>query len=72
MENFFQTYGEKIGFILAEILGAIWIYIRTKKKKTPEEKEAEDIAKQEAKTLKAIENAKKEGQKLEDMKGAKK
>lgn len=64
-----------LGTIAATFLGVFLATLLQKKlaPKTAEEKKAAEekkVQKQEAKTLKAIENAKKEGQKLEDMKGA--
>lgn len=68
MEEFFQNYGEKIGIILMEILGAVWVYFRTKKKMTPEEKKAAEIKKMETKVNKDFEKAKAEAAKLEELK----
>lgn len=68
MEEFFQEYGEKIGFFLMEILGGIWVYFRTKKKLTPEEKKAKEIEKADAKAEKDYQRAKKSADKADQLK----
>lgn len=68
MEEFFQNYGEKIGILLLEILGAVWVYLRTKKKLTPEEKKAKQIEKADAKAEKDYQKAKKSAEKADELK----
>lgn len=56
-----------------EILGAVGtivaVFFGTKRKRTPEEKHAAEVAKQEKKTAKAATKAKKEADKLVTLKG---